>query len=182
MGTGGTLSPPPNYIGIDDTFLRADNILMSIKDLSTEIAALYSRVFLCFYRRKNPRGYRPSSEALAVMEHLHATGPLTVTEAALHLDRSQSAVSELIERLVKRGLLTRIPDERDRRRTLVWLSPEGAALLQEERQVLDHDRLEHALGVMTVEQQTHLTDGLRALIDAAQQTRRSSVPTKRRKK
>ena len=155
---------------------------MSTKDLSEEIAALYSRIFLYFYRRRDPRAYRPRPEALAVMEHLHATGPLTVSEAALHLDRSQSAVSELVERLVRRGLLARIPDERDRRRTLVWLSPEGVALLREERQVLDPDRLERALCAMTAKQRTDLTDGLRALIDAAHRESISSVPTKGKKR
>ena len=155
---------------------------MSNEDLSAEIDALYSRIFLYFYRRRDPRTYRPRPEAIAVMEHLHTAGPLTVSEAAQHLDRSQSAVSELIERLVKRELLARISDERDRRRTLVWLSPKGLSFLEEERQVLDKNRLERALCAMTATQRTNLIDGLRALIEAAQRGPLSSVPTKGKKK
>ncbi len=140
---------------------------MGNSDIARAIVSAYSRLYLYFYRRRDPRGFRPSPEAIAVMEHLRATGPLTVSEASLHLDRSQSAVSELLNRLVKRGLLDRIPDERDRRRTLVWLSKQGNALLEEEHQVLDIDRLERVLGSMTPVQREHLTEGLRALIDAA---------------
>ena len=140
---------------------------MSIADIAQEIVSAYSRIYLYFYRRRDPRGYRPRPETLAVMEHLFATGPLTVSEASCHLDRSQSSVSELLDRLVHRGLLDRIPDERDRRRTLVWLSESGLALLEEERQVLDIKRMERVLALMTTQQQQNLADGLRALIAAA---------------
>ncbi len=147
---------------------------MSLANIAQEIASAYSRLYIYFYRRRSPRGYRPRPEAIAVMEHLFATGPLTVSEASRHLDRSQSSVSELLDRLVKRDLLERIPDERDRRRTLVWLSKKGRALLEEERQVLDVDRLERVLASMTTEQRYYLTDGLRALIAAAARAAKTS--------
>ena len=152
---------------------------MSIADIAQAFAAAYNQIYLYFYRRRDPRGYRPSPEALAVMEHLHATGPLTVSEATLHLDRSQSSVSELLDRLVRRGLLTRLQDERDRRRTLVWLSKQGLALLEEERHVLDNARLARVLALMSPEQRNKLADGLSALIDAAKRAAISETTPKK---
>ena len=52
-------------------------------------------------------------------------GPLTIGEAALHLERAQSVVSEIVSHLVQQGLLERESDPADRRRTLVWLTPAG---------------------------------------------------------
>ena len=156
---------------------------MSAAKIAKDIARAYSRLYLYFYRRRDPRGYRPSSESIAVMEHLVAAGPLTISEAAAHLDRSQSSMSELVDRLVKRNLLERIQDERDRRRTLVWLSKKGLAMLDEERQVLDLSRLERVVALMSPEQQKCLTEGLRALIAAAgHATKPSDIqPTGRKK-
>ena len=150
---------------------------MDSPEFAKRIASAYSRLYLYFYRRRNPRGYRPRPETMAVLEHLAATGPLTVTEAAAHLDRSQSAVSELLARMVKRGLLTRISDERDRRRTLVWLSKTGLDILEEERQVLDIERLERALAQMSEQERDGLLTGLDALTTAAHRAAGVESPT-----
>jgi DNA-binding MarR family transcriptional regulator len=155
---------------------------MSLADIAEEIALAYARLYLFFYRRRNPRAYRPRPEALAVMEHLASTGPLTVSEAARHLDRSPSAVSEHIDRLVKRGLLLRIPDERDRRRHLVWLSSKGRALLEEERQVLSLDLLTRALELMTDTQRENLRAGLDGLVKAAERAAAIGFSTHKEKK
>jgi len=138
---------------------------MSNRDTARKVIEAYSRLFHLFYRRRNPRDYRPRPETLAIMEHLMSTGPLTVAEAALHFGLSQSATSEHIMRLVKRGLLVTLPDERDRRRHLVWLTPEGRTLLKEERQVLSLILVERALSKMTQRQQKELLASLLTLVD-----------------
>ena len=151
--------------------------------MAEAVASAYSKLYLYFYRRRDPRSYRPSPETMAVMEHLAATGPLTISETALHFDRSQSTVSELIERLVRRGLLQRISDERDRRRTLVWLSQKGREMLETERHVLNTTQVARALTLLTPTQREHLTTGLSALIEAAECAARSveTKPTRRKK-
>ena len=155
---------------------------MDTRDTARQVIAAYSRLFNLFYRRRNPRDYRPRPEALAIMEHLMGSGPLTVNEAACHFDLSQSATSEHIQRLVKRGLLARLPDERDRRRHLVWLSPKGRSLLEEERQVLSQDLVERALKTMTREEQKQLTDSLNSLCDAALAARPKQASSKKGRK
>jgi len=64
-----------------------------------------------------------------VLHHLSLTGPLTVTEAARHLGRAQSVMSEMIDHLEAKGFLARHRDTRDKRRTLVWLTAAGDQFL-----------------------------------------------------
>jgi DNA-binding MarR family transcriptional regulator len=54
-----------------------------------------------------------------VLEHLALAGPLTVGEAAAHMNRAQSVVSEIVTHLERDGLLERQTDPGDRRRTLI---------------------------------------------------------------
>ncbi|MCA8979781.1 MAG: winged helix-turn-helix transcriptional regulator [Planctomycetes bacterium] len=139
---------------------------MDAIETADAVARLYPEVFHFLYRRRNPRAKRLRPESLALLRHLAATGPLTVMEAARHFDRSQSAISERLERLVKRGLLARIPDERDRRQHLVWLTDEGRDRVEEEGRVLDSARLEAAAGEMSEDDREALTRGLSALVAA----------------
>lgn len=56
-----------------------------------------------------------------------ADGPLRMSELNDHVLLSQPALSRLVNRLVVRGLLTRVVDDHDRRSVLVDLSDEGRA-------------------------------------------------------
>lgn len=108
-----------------------------------------------------------TAESVAVVQHLADSGPLTVGEAARHMKRSQAAMSELIARLVRRGVLARLKDERDRRRTLIWLTEDGWAALDSARSVLSPELLEKAFrGMKPIERKT-LIAGMRTLIDKA---------------
>ena len=68
-------------------------------------------------------------------------GPLTVGEAAGHLSRAQSVVSDIVSHLERQGLLERESDPADRRRTLVWLTAAGHEALRRDREVLSVDLL-----------------------------------------
>jgi len=139
---------------------------MDVGEAAGALAAIFAELYLRLYQRIDPRVWRPSQEALLVLQHLASTGPLTVTEAARHLDRSQAAVSELITRLVRRGLLAKMADERDRRRHLVWLTDEGLELLRRTHQVLSLELVEAALGRMTSRERGELIQHLRTLLEA----------------
>ena len=143
---------------------------METQSTVAAVLELYPALFRHYYRRRDPRAWRPRPETMAVLEHLAATGPLTVTEAARHFDRSQSAMSELCERMMARGLLDRMPDERDRRRHLIWLTPQGRQVLAEARQVLSGELLRRAVERMRPEDRRQLVDGMRALLAAAHPT------------
>lgn len=89
--------------------------------VSEEFAALFRAIYLTFHRRDGPRS-NLTGASRAVLQHLAMTGPVTIGEAAEHLGRAQSVVSETVSQLEGHGLLEREVDVRDRRRTLVWLT------------------------------------------------------------
>ena len=130
-----------------------------------EFAELFSAVYVRFHRRVRPSVWRPSGESLALLRHLARIGPLTVTEASRHFERSQAAVSELLARLERRGLVERHADERDRRRTLVWLSDGGREALEKAERVLSERLVAHAFEQMEPDARAGLVAALRALLD-----------------
>ncbi len=140
---------------------------MDAQEVSQTFCELFPAVYRHMYRRRDPRGYRPSGETLAMLQHLADSGPLTIGEAARHFDRSQASVSERVERLIGRGLLARIPDERDRRRHFVWLTETGQELLRTEREVLSGDLVGRAVQRMTDADRDALITGMRALLAAS---------------
>jgi len=127
---------------------------------------LFQSVYLAFHRRDGKRS-ELSGASRAVLHHLSLAGPLTIGEAAAHLDRAQSVVSDIVSQLQAKGLLERERDPDDRRRTLVWLTPAGIARLARDGQVLSTDLLGPALGALPPDQLRTLFEGLRAVVAAA---------------
>ena len=143
-----------------------------------EFAALFPAAYLRFHVRRAKRS-ELSLQSRAILTHLALSGPLTVTEAARHMDRAQSVMSEMLLALERNQWLTRFPDARDRRRTLVWLTEAGRARLAKEQRVLDTDRLELALAAMTPGERKQLLCGMRALVRSADSVRPASNKTKK---
>ena len=131
-----------------------------------EFEQLFRAVYLTFHRRDAPRS-QLANASMAVLEHLAMAGPLTIGEAAAHLRRAQSVVSEIVTHLEQQGLLERESDPADRRRTLVWLTAAGQATLRRQREVLSGELLTGALGRMPPGQVGALLAALRVLIESA---------------
>jgi DNA-binding MarR family transcriptional regulator len=126
-------------------------------------AELFRAVYLTFHRRDGPRGQLPGASR-AVLEHLAMAGPLTIGEAAGHLNRAQSVVSEIVSHLTDQGLLERESDPADRRRTLIWLTPAGHEALRRDHEVLGLDLLAGAFARMPPGEADALINGLQALV------------------
>jgi DNA-binding MarR family transcriptional regulator len=139
-----------------------------------QFAELFRAVYLTFHRRDGPRS-QLAGASRAVLEHLALAGPLTVGEAAAHLSRAQSVISEIVSHLERQGLLERESDPADRRRTLVWLTAQGHETLRRDREVLGLDLLTEALSRLPPVQADALLTGLGALVDQAP---RSSIHAK----
>ena len=142
---------------------------MSAKDDAARFAALFPEVFHRFRRRSPLGAYRPSAESLAVLRHLRRTGPLTIREASLHFSRSQAATSEILNRLEKRSLVERMADERDRRRTLVYLTTTGQGVVEAESQALSLEDLEKSFAELGT-RSTEAGGGHRGPPDLARKT------------
>ena len=137
-------------------------------DVSADAAAferLFEQTYLRFHRRDGKRSAL-SGASRAVLLHLALSGPLTIGEAARHLDRAQSVVSDIVTQLEVKQLLERQTDPRDRRRSLVWLTPQGFDRLERDRDVLGRELLERAMSELAPQQRAVLLQGLRALLAA----------------
>jgi DNA-binding MarR family transcriptional regulator len=137
-----------------------------VREQAERFAALFRAIYLTYHRRDGPRSDLPGASR-AVLTHLAVTGPLTVGEAAAHLGRAQSVVSEIVDGLARKGLLERERDPDDRRRTLIWLTGAGQEVLRRDGEVLAVDALTAALGRVPAEARAGLLAGASALLAAA---------------
>jgi DNA-binding MarR family transcriptional regulator len=131
-----------------------------------EFCDAFPAAFLAFHRRDGRRS-ELTNASRAVLQHLVLTGPVSIGEAAAHLQRAQSVVSEIVSQLERHGLLEREPDPDNRRRTLVWLTEAGFERLRAEADVLDRRRVSEAMQHLDTTTQRGLIEALRALVAAA---------------
>ena len=131
------------------------------RELAERFSELFQAIYLAYHRRDGPRN-ELTGASRAVLTHLAVTGPLTVGEAAGHLDRAQSVVSEIVDGLERKDLLERERDPADRRRTLVWLTPAGQEALRRDREVLGVDALARAMERMSPDDRSALITGAAA--------------------
>jgi len=62
---------------------------------------------------------------LAALEHLQASGPMTMGELCSRLSMSPGAITALVDRLERRGYVERVPNPSDRRSSLVGATERG---------------------------------------------------------
>jgi DNA-binding MarR family transcriptional regulator len=153
-------------------------------DSAAEFCELYPAAYLRFCRRHDDAasGTRLTPQQEAVLRHLAMSGPLTVGEMARHFARAQSVVSEIVDGLESKGLLERMRDERDRRRTLVWLTDAAREALARRNEVLDPARVARAMRRLTAAGRRSLVRALRALVDAADEHPDDTRPGKQRRR
>ena len=176
-GIGPSRAAPGETIGIDDVMRKGKPGRVSDEQQRAErFAERFRAVYLTFHRRDGPRSQLQGASR-AVLEHLAMAGPLTIGEAAAHLNRAQSVISEIVSHLEGDGLLERESDPADRRRTLVWLTPAGQAALRRDREVLGLDQLARALARLPPGQADALIAGLGDLVQAVASTSaQASIP------
>jgi DNA-binding MarR family transcriptional regulator len=152
-------------------------------DAASAFCELYPAVYLRFCRRHD--GARSKTRLTpqqdATLHHLAMSGPLTIGEMARHFARAQSVVSEIVDGLETKGLLERMRDARDRRRTLVWLTDEAREVLARRAEVLDPARVARAMRALPPAQREALIDAMRALVRASSETREPDTTKKRRR-
>ncbi|HWZ90939.1 MAG TPA: MarR family transcriptional regulator [Polyangiaceae bacterium] len=162
----------------------SDRIRMSVPSdagsAANEFAELFPATYLHFHVRRAKQS-ELSAQSRGVLSHLALSGPLTVSEAARHMNRAQSVMSEMLLALERKQWVMRFPDARDRRRTLVWLTEAGQERLAADRRVLDTERLSQALSAMTASERKQLLTGMRALLRSAGAMHAASNRTRKEK-
>lgn len=137
-------------------------------DAADAIARLLAQVVRRFQVSRHALpGADVTPRMLGVLQHLLAAGPLTLGELAAHLGASKAATTELAGRLAAKGLLARMPDERDRRRVFLWLSDAGRAQALALPHVTEDAALSRAVERLRPADRDQLLQGLRALIAAS---------------
>jgi DNA-binding MarR family transcriptional regulator len=123
----------------------------------------------------------PNLTALMTLSTLEREGPARVTTLAAAAGIGQPAMTELIQRLERQDLVTRVDDPEDGRVSLVSLSDAGRAL-RGEQQRERRDRLAVLLTALPAEDQAALNLAMRValpiirrLIDQAQRSRIATV-------
>ena len=145
--------------------------------ISPEAAArAIARLFPEVYRRYHTAGHLADAElpvtrrGLEVLQHLAASGPLTVGEQAAHLGLRRNSVSELLARLESRGLVARLRDERDERRVLVWLTDAGREVVARIGEILAPDLLAQTMAGLSPDERRTVVRGFELLARARSPT------------
>ena len=96
-----------------------------------------------------------SASAGFAMNRVCREGPLRLTALAAKEGISQPSMTQLIQRLERQGLVTRLPDPDDGRAALIGITGHGQALLDDRRQVR-RERLTELLARLTPEDESAL--------------------------
>ncbi len=132
---------------------------------AADFEALFRAVYVTAVRRVRDKRERLSPETVALLDHLAMAGPLTSSELSRHIARAPSTLSEMVDHLVEKGLLTRDRDPLDARRSLIWLTDAGQAALTQARDVLDLALLARAADGLTPDQRHILLDLFQIYVD-----------------
>ena len=136
-----------------------------------DAAEILNRLF--FYQRiENFGGVEltmPQVKTLAVLE---SRGPLYMTSMAFLMNRTVSAMTSIVDRLVERGLIARQSDPHDRRRVICALTNAGELeILQFWR--FDQERLQMLMDIMTDDQLLAAVIGLETIRDVQVEVQRT---------
>ncbi|MEU3979394.1 MarR family transcriptional regulator [Streptomyces sp. NPDC026672] len=100
-----------------------------------------------------------SFTAASTLARLERGGPSRLTALALAESVTQPSMTQLVQRLERRGLVERVGDPEDGRVTLVAVTDTGRAELAERRRARDA-RLTELLAALSEEEQRELGDAL----------------------
>jgi DNA-binding MarR family transcriptional regulator len=142
------------------------------------VARLFPEVYRRYHWAQRVQGadLPVTRRALEVLQHLQASGPLTVGEQAEHLGLRRNSVSELLQRLESKGLVARIRDERDERRVLVWLTESGRDVVSRIGQVLAPDLLAQTMAALSAEERTIVVRGIELLVSVDLSDQQAAPP------
>lgn len=149
------------------------------RDAVKQVMELYPRIYFACHTRhvRDPKTQRLlSAHQASILDHLDEREPLTLLDLARHMGVTPSTMSLHVERLFRRGYVSRVRAAEDGRRLRLLLTPAGARV-REATSVLDPKRVRALLERLTLEQQEVGIRGLAFLARAgseqmAEQSRR----------
>ena len=104
----------------------------------------------------------PQFFLLMQVHHRHRCG---ISDLSDHLEITNAAASQLVDKLVRAGLLERVENPSDRRAKQISLSPAGEAFV--EKAIAERSRWVNALaGILTPEEKVKIADTLEIMTQA----------------
>ena len=143
-----------------------------LADAARQVLALYPRIYFACHTRhvRDPETRRLLSRHQAsILDHLDEIDPTTVNELARHMGVTPATMSLGLDRLERKGYVTRSRDGADRRRVHVRLTTAGVRI-RDSASVLDSSRVEALLARLTAAERNDAVRGLALLASAAQQS------------
>jgi DNA-binding MarR family transcriptional regulator len=138
-----------------------------------EVAEGLEQAAILMVRHMTDRAARSANMAL---DTLNREGPARVTTLAAAVGIGQPSMTELVQRLERKGLVTRVEDPGDGRAALATITNLGRALLDDQRRGR-RDRVAELLATLPAEDEASLTLAMhvalpiiRRLIDDAQRS------------
>src|ERR1700745_2278832 len=134
-----------------------------------QLMELYPRIYFACHTRhvRDPRTRRLLSAHQAnILDHLDEREPLTLVDLARHMGVTPSTMSLHVERLVRRGYVSRLRANEDGRRLRLLLTPAGVRV-REAKSVLDPDRVRALVARLTPEEREAGIRGLALLARAS---------------
>lgn len=116
--------------------------------------------------RASERSFGLSAAQLFVLRQIALAPGVSMTHLARRTRTTQSSVSEVVARLVRRGFVDRHPAASDRRRAQLSLTPAGTALLDHAPESVQ-ERLLAGLARLSEADRRALADGMEAWLAAS---------------
>ncbi|HDD55538.1 MAG TPA: MarR family transcriptional regulator [Chloroflexi bacterium] len=117
------------------------------------------------------KGLRMS--VIGTLHHLRRAGHVGVSDLGEHLGVSSAAASQMLDRLVEEGLITRVEDPEDRRMKRIALTERGSEILEESVNAR-LGWLEEMRDRFSEEEKEQLAAAMRLMVDKAREARSSS--------
>jgi DNA-binding MarR family transcriptional regulator len=152
------------------------------KDAVRQVMELYPRIYFACHTRhvRDPETRQLlSAHQASILDHLDEHEPLALLDLAKHMGVTPSTMSLNIERLVRRGYVSRERAAEDGRRLKLRITSAGVRL-REAKSVLDPARVRALLGRLTHEEREAGIHGLELLARAGSE--QMEEQSKRKKK
>ncbi len=113
------------------------------KDLSEEILATLRQISraMSIYSKSLEKHYGLTSPQLIILQELSHDDYIAIGEIARKISLSQATVTDIIDRLITKGLVTRTKNNLDRRQVLIKITPDGKSIISKKPTLLQKEFL-----------------------------------------
>jgi len=113
------------------------------KDLSEEILITLRKIAraMSIYSKSLDKHYGLTSPQLLILHELFQSDQIAIGEIARKISLSQATVTDIIDRLIIKGLVTRTKNSLDRRQVLIKITPNGKDIINKKPSLLQKDFL-----------------------------------------